>query len=150
MDEGGAARLLRPRQPFKTKHMNEIDEIFLGICEHIKQQGFRVFKQTDTEYHYGFFTDGIGIGYFEYDPYVGTTLNTVNRKYGSHCSGYRVYDGDLDFFSSEQLTPELLRKAFVTYPEWVKSYDRKPCTKYRDIEQFMEEYWNANGLEEVK
>lgn len=130
--------------------MEKVDKIFLEICEHIKQQGFRVFKVTNTDYHYGFYTDGIGIGYFEYHRYVGTSLSTVNRKYGSYCSGYRVYDGNEDMFRSEQLTPELLRKAFVTYPEWVKSLDRRPCTKYRDIDQFLEEYWNAEGLEEIK
>ena len=130
--------------------MKKVDEYFAIICEHIKRQGFRVFKVINTDFHYGFYTDGVGIGYFEYTPYVGTHLATVNRKYGSYCSGYRVYDGNESEFYSEQLTPELLRKAFVMYPEWVKSYDRKPCTKYRNIDHFLEEYWNAKNLKEYE
>lgn len=125
-----------------------MEQYFRDTLERVKALGFRVFKCTDTNYHYAFYSDGENIGYLQYEKYVGWTINTVNAK-GSCCSGYRVYDGENDVFTADQLTKELLSKAFVTYPEWVKSYDRKRVVKYKGLDDFLKNYWKPENLKEL-
>ena len=125
-----------------------MEQYFNETLEQVKALGFRVFKCTDTNYHYAFYSDGVNIGYLQYDMYVGWHISTVNAK-GSYCSGMRVYDGEKELFKAEELTKELLSKAFVTYPDWMSSRDRKHVVKYRDLDDFLNRYWNLKNLKEV-
>ena len=125
------------------------EEYFREVCERIKSQGFRVFVCTSTGYLYGYFSDGKGIGYFqlEWDGYDGTSLCTVNAA-GSGCSGYSV-KGESGGFTLEELTEEVLRQAFVAYPSWVNALHKVRCIKYRDLEHFLNEYWDKENLKEI-
>lgn len=124
--------------------MGWLNDYAIEAADRIKAAGFRVFMSEQGTY--GFFSDGIGIGYFE-AGFPGIRLNTVNAK-GSDLSGYSV-KGDSDGYRLEELTEETLRKAFATYPAWVRSSDAKRCVKYRNLEQFLNEYWGAKNLKEL-
>lgn len=122
-------------------------EYFKEVCDKIKSYGFRVFVKKDKTY--GYFSDGKGVGYFqlEWDGYDGVSLTTVNAK-GSGCSGFSV-KGESGGYALDELTDGLLRKAFVTYPDWVSGWHVTKSVKYRDLEHFLSEYWDRENLIEL-
>lgn len=119
---------------------------FEQVCKKIKQAGYRVFVRKGAEY--GYYSDGLGVAYFqlEWGGWDGVSLSTVNAK-GSGCSGYSV-KGSGGGYSLDELTKELLAKGFRAYPDWVHTPD-KVVKKYRDLNHFLSEYWNAQNLKEI-
>lgn len=118
----------------------------MQAAEQISRLGFRVFVKKNMS-TYGFFSDGKGIGYFQAN-FDGIGISTVNAK-GSACSGYSV-KGEEPGYLLNELTPDILRQAFVAYPSWVRSFEAKFVKKYRDLEHFLSEYWDKDNLIEYE
>ena len=110
----------------------------------IKEFGFRVFVVMRDGFYYGFFSDGKNIGYFEAGPFVGVSLGTYNAN-GSDCSGYQVASE----LAIAELTEENLRECFSVYPSWVRPLDMKKVVKYKDLDDFLKNYWSAKELVEL-
>lgn len=117
----------------------------------IKKMGYRVFVQTDTGYHYGYFSDGTNVAYFQLASFgVGVIFTSVNRQPGSSCSGFGI-NKDADLGDVEP-TKELCELALKTvFPSWVTSFERERMrvVKYKNLDEFLANYWNAGKLVEI-
>ena len=122
---------------------------FAEVAGAIKAHGFRVFvkenKPGEMPYYYGYFSDGVNVGYFQLGDFWGVTYSTVNAP-GSFCTGFGVLEEPATI---EELTPANLRRAFVTVPAWYRSGARKRVYKYKDLADFLGRYWDRARLVEI-
>ena len=123
---------------------------FNEVANAIKRAGFRVFVKAnrpgDLPYYYGYYSDGVNVGYFQLGDFgQGVKYNTVNAP-GSFCTGFAVLDNPVNI---EDLTPANLRRAFVTVPGWYRLGERQRVYKYRDLADFLARYWDRARLVEI-
>lgn len=125
---------------------NYADNYFRQVCKHIKAQGFRVFIVKGTDSHYGYYSDGVGIGYFqlEWNGMNGVSLSTANKRRNF------IVKGDVwDSYTIAELTREELVKAFKPYPDWVRLSERCGAVQWSGLSEFLNGYWQKDKLKEV-
>lgn len=120
---------------------------FLAIALLIKELGFRVFINRKTR-SYGFYSDGKNIGYFQSGTWSGVEIFTHNKYIINSPTGF-VINRNNKPFHQEDITPELLRKAFVKLPPGAKFKRYQKVVKYDDLQEFLETYWDKANLIEV-
>ena len=115
-------------------------EYFQLAAREIKNLGFRVFvnKETREDYYlFGYYSDGVNIGYFQLADFGGVSLTSVNKP-GSFCSGFGITESGVFV---EDLTTEKLRAAFVVVPRWYRmtanDARRGGVKKYANLEDFL-------------
>lgn len=114
---------------------------FENAAKAIKNLGFRVFvhdnEKSRLPYFYGYFSDGVNIGYFQLGDFGGVRWSTVNAP-GSFCTGFSCEDNGVNY---EDLTAETLRGAFVRVPRWYRMTEtdnrRGGVKKFASLEDFL-------------
>lgn len=121
-------------------------QIFKDACDRIKAMGYRVIVTTRPDSNYGWVSDGTHIGHF-YPEWGGLFFSTYNKRPGSDCSGYAVYDkDDHDLLCLDEVTKEVIEESFKDYPSWVRDFKR--VAKYKDLDEFLQTYWDKKNIKE--
>lgn len=120
-------------------------EYFKKACDKVKSMGYRVFVSTRPGNNYGFISDGKGVGYFQL-TWDGIGFTTCNKP-GSGCSGYSV-NPDGESYLVDDIDERVVETTFGKYPAWVRSLDWVKVEKYRDLDEFLQNYWDKKNLKE--
>ena len=124
----------------------ETREEFLAVAIKIKNLGYRVFLNNKSK-SFGFFSDGKSIGYFQKATYSGVDIYSHGRRGENSPSGFQINDGKP--YSLKDITPQELQKAFVLIPKGNKLRKYQHITPYKDVEDFLNNYWDKNNLVEI-
>lgn len=116
-------------------------------CRRIKSMGYRVFVSTRIGNNYGFVSDGKGVGYFQL-TWDGIAFSTYNKP-GSSCSGYSV-NAEGKSYLVEEIDERVVETTFGKYPVWVGRLDWVRVEKYKDLDEFLQNYWNKEKLTEYE
>lgn len=122
-------------------------EYFKKACDKVKSMGYRVFVSTRLGNNYGFISDGKGVGYFQL-AWDGISFSTHNKP-GSGCSGYSV-NPDGESYLVEDIDERIVETSFVKYPSWVGRLNMVRVEKYRDLDEFLQNYWDRENLKEYE
>lgn len=118
---------------------------FLNTANKIKSLGYRVFINSDyTRYesYYGYYSNGFQVAYFEYVPYVGTKISTVNAP-GSHGVGTGfVID---EAIATRDLTKKKLQTGFLFAPAWFLPFNEDRIVKFNDLAAFLSHHEKTYG-----
>jgi hypothetical protein len=98
-----------------------------NIIDAINRAGFAVYMRDEKD-SYLLFTDGTNIGYLQEDRSAGLSLGTVHIPNTRTGTGFGVAQG----LTEDDLTNEVLSRAFVHAPDWAGS-DRNTVVKWKDI-----------------
>jgi len=120
-------------------------EYFKKACDKVKSMGYRVFVSTRPSNNYGFISDGKGVGYFQL-TWDGISFSTYNKP-GSGCGGYSV-NPDGESYLVDDIDERVVETTFGKYPAWVRTLDWVKVEKYRDLDEFLQNYWDKKNLKE--
>jgi hypothetical protein len=95
------------------------------IIDSIKSQGFQVYAPEKLT-AYCFFTDGIRIGYADFNRMEGVRFSTVHKPNSFTGTGFMAKD---------------LHEALSLAPDWVSFRERAISSKYRDFADFHKSHW---------
>lgn len=122
-------------------------EYFKKACDKVKSMGYRVFVSTRPGNNYGFISDGKGVGYFQLT--LGGIGFTTHNKPGSGCSGYSV-NPDGKSYLVDDIDERVVETTFGKYPAWVGTLEWVKVEKYRDLDEFLQNYWDKKNLKEYE
>lgn len=122
-------------------------EYFKKACDKVKSMGYRVFVSTRPGNNYGFISDGKGVGYFQL-TWDGIGFTTYNKP-GSDLSGYSV-NAERKSYSVDEIDEGIVETSFGKYPAWVGRLEWKRVEKYRDVDEFLQNYWDRKNLKEYE
>ena len=112
-------------------------EIYLNI---VKELGFKVYIKNSDDSNYGWITDGINICHCWLGKYgEGFHLSSVSKtgtRFSMCPDCKELYD----------VTKENIEYAFGAYPVWSKPKDRLNITKYKDWNEFINQYWDKDNI----
>ena len=95
------------------------------LIDSIKSQGFQVYAPAKLT-SYCYFTDGVRVGYAQFDRLEGVKYSTVHKP--------NSYTGD--GFKAEN-TLEALSHA----PDWASASELAISCKYKDFADFQKNFW---------
>jgi len=95
------------------------------IIDSIKSQGFQVYAPEKLT-TYCYFTDGIRIGYAEFDRLEGAKYSTVHKANSYTGTGFKA---------------ENIHEALSHAPDWVSANEKAASFKYKDFADFQKSHW---------
>ena len=95
------------------------------LIDDIKAEGLLVFGPEDLS-SYVFFTDGIRVGYAQYDKREGVSYSTTHKACRTVGTGFKV---------------DSLQEALLFAPAWADNRQRAAVCKYKDFEEFKSQNW---------
>lgn len=102
------------------------------IIERIREAGFTAYMR-DRDDTYLYFTDGTRIGYLQNNRWSGLSLTTVHVPNTTTGTGFGV----AEHLSEEDLTREVLERAFAFTPAWAPTRDLASRRKWKDFAEFQ-------------
>lgn len=120
-------------QVFKSQFLTDAADM-------IKAAGLKVYwglwKHTTSKPTYFYFTDGVNIGYCQEAYFGGIQFSTVHRPCRECGTGFGLSDDRHGFTGEIAPTIETAKQAFIKYPNWATSSDRKAVVKYKNWEEY--------------
>ena len=95
------------------------------IIDSIKSQGFQVYAPEKLT-TYCFFTDGIRIGYAEFNRQEWVRFSTVHKPNSYTGTGFKA---------------ENIHEALSHAPDWASAGEREISCKYKDFADFQKSHW---------
>lgn len=95
----------------------------------IQSLGYDVYMRNEAD-SWCYYTDGKRIGYVQYSGYRGFSVTTVHKPCLKCGTGFALDE-------AVALNAEMLKRAFITAPDWASRHDAAQVVKYRDMDEFL-------------
>jgi hypothetical protein len=107
-----------------------MNTISLDTVSLIQSFGFDVYMRSPLD-SWCYFTDGVQIGYLEYNEFRGFNLSTVHAPNQMTGTGFSVGRG------VATLNKGALEGAFISSPGWASEDELKTVRKYQSVAEFL-------------